>query len=87
MGWYYNLSFLSESNRQAYQILTCRGIQVAVLESSQLLLDGLHIDYSEDLMGGGFRFSNPNAAQTCGCGGSFSDKMTSGDSDVIHSCV
>jgi iron-sulfur cluster assembly accessory protein len=31
----------------------------------------LQIDYSEDLMGGGFRFQNPNATANCGCGNSF----------------
>jgi iron-sulfur cluster assembly protein len=30
------------------------------------------LDYSEALIGGGFKFTNPNAAQTCGCGTSFS---------------
>ncbi|MCJ8281054.1 MAG: iron-sulfur cluster assembly accessory protein, partial [Rivularia sp. ALOHA_DT_140] len=28
--------------------------------------------YSEDLMGGGFRFYNPKAETICGCGNSFS---------------
>lgn len=35
-------------------------------------LDGLTIDYSEDLMGGAFRFLNPNATHTSDCGNSFS---------------
>lgn len=35
-------------------------------------LDGLTIDYSEDLMGGAFRFLNPNATYTSDCGNSFS---------------
>ncbi|WP_143438253.1 iron-sulfur cluster assembly accessory protein, partial [Hydrocoleum sp. CS-953] len=35
-------------------------------------LNGLTLDYSEDLMGGGFRFNNPNAKVVCGCGNSFS---------------
>ncbi|NJN60633.1 MAG: iron-sulfur cluster assembly accessory protein [Coleofasciculaceae cyanobacterium RL_1_1] len=34
-------------------------------------LQGLMIDYSEDLMGGSFRFDNPNAARTCSCGSAF----------------
>lgn len=34
-------------------------------------LTGLVIDYSEDLMGGSFRFDNPSATQTCSCGSSF----------------
>ena len=33
--------------------------------------DGVHIDYSDDLVASGFRFSNPNAVRTCGCGSSF----------------
>lgn len=35
-------------------------------------LEGLAIDYSEDMMGGGFRFYNPNTIQVCSCGNSFS---------------
>ncbi len=34
-------------------------------------LKGIHIDYTEALVDGGFRFSNPNATSTCGCGTSF----------------
>ena len=34
--------------------------------------DGVHIDYSDDLVSSGFRFTNPNAVRTCGCGSSFS---------------
>jgi iron-sulfur cluster assembly accessory protein len=34
-------------------------------------LKGLMIDYSEDLMGGSFRFENPNAVRTCSCGSAF----------------
>ncbi|NET49225.1 MAG: iron-sulfur cluster assembly accessory protein [Merismopedia sp. SIO2A8] len=35
-------------------------------------LKGVTIDYSEDLMGGAFRYLNPNATYTCDCGNSFS---------------
>jgi len=35
-------------------------------------LVGLAIDYSDDLLHAGFRFKNPNAAASCGCGNSFS---------------
>lgn len=34
--------------------------------------DGVQIDYSDDLVSSGFRFTNPNAVRTCGCGSSFS---------------
>ena len=34
-------------------------------------MEGMEIDYSDDLVKAGFRFTNPNAASSCGCGGSF----------------
>lgn len=34
-------------------------------------LKGLTIDYSDALVDGGFKFINPNATNTCGCGTSF----------------
>ncbi len=36
-----------------------------------LHLYGLKIDYSDDLINSGFRFSNPMAKKICGCGSSF----------------
>uniref|UniRef100_UPI0030DA9F5C HesB/IscA family protein n=1 Tax=Argonema antarcticum TaxID=2942763 RepID=UPI0030DA9F5C len=53
-------------------VYDCNGLQVVVEAQSLPYVDGLTLDYSEDLMGGGFRFHNPNATQTCGCGNSFS---------------
>lgn len=35
------------------------------------LLNGLSIDYSNDLVRSGFQLSNPNNAHSCGCGASF----------------
>ena len=34
-------------------------------------LRGTQVDFSEALTGGGFKISNPNAKQSCGCGKSF----------------
>ena len=48
------------------------GIQIAIDPQQLKYLNELTLDYSEDLMGGGFRFHNPNAAQSCSCGNSFS---------------
>jgi iron-sulfur cluster assembly protein len=47
------------------------GISILIDSQSIRYLTGLTIDYSEDLMGGGFRFHNPNAVESCGCGNSF----------------
>ena len=39
---------------------------------SYLYLNGTEVDYSDDLLNGGFVFHNPNAKKSCGCGASFS---------------
>lgn len=38
---------------------------------SYLYLNGTEIDFEDNMMGGGFKFSNPNAKRSCGCGTSF----------------
>lgn len=47
-------------------------IQCVVDSKSMLYLYGLELDYSTELIGGGFQFYNPNAEESCGCGSSFS---------------
>lgn len=49
----------------------CQGINIAIDAQSLDYLNGLSLDFSEDLMGGSFRFHNPQATKTCGCGVSF----------------
>jgi iron-sulfur cluster assembly protein len=48
------------------------GVKVVCDTKSFVYLDNMIIDYSSELVGGGFRFVNPNASGTCGCGTSFS---------------
>jgi len=47
------------------------GARVFVDPKSFPFLDGMVLDYHESLMERGFRFSNPNATKSCGCGTSF----------------
>ena len=47
------------------------GVQVVIDPLSLQYLNGIKIDYVEDLMGGGFRIENPQAVASCGCGHSF----------------
>ncbi|WP_287130996.1 iron-sulfur cluster assembly accessory protein [Candidatus Cyanaurora vandensis] len=54
------------------QVYEYGDVKVLVDTASLTYLDDLTLDYSADLMGGGFRFRNPNATHTCGCGSSFS---------------
>lgn len=62
---------LSESSAGGDLIYEIQGICVVVDELSSSSVRGLKLDYSEDLMGGGFRFQNPHATYTCSCGLSF----------------
>ncbi|MTJ07032.1 MULTISPECIES: iron-sulfur cluster assembly accessory protein [unclassified Anabaena] len=77
--WFYDLAFdttvNSEGDRTTQAIdtvLELQGIPVVIDSESLDYINGLSIDYSEDLMGGGFRFQNPQAISTCSCGNSFS---------------
>jgi iron-sulfur cluster assembly protein len=50
------------------------GVRVACDPKSAKLLEGSTFDYTGNLIGGGFKFENPNASRTCGCGTSFTPK-------------
>ncbi len=47
-------------------------LNVFVDPKSYLYLKGTTLDYADTLQDKGFRFINPNADKTCGCGESFS---------------
>lgn len=47
-------------------------VEIRIDPKSLLYLFGLQLDYSDELIGGGFKFQNPNATTSCGCGTSFS---------------
>ncbi|MDB6131366.1 MAG: iron-sulfur cluster insertion protein ErpA [Verrucomicrobiales bacterium] len=47
------------------------GVTVLVDSFSSNYLRGSVVDYVDSLTGGGFKISNPNAKQSCGCGKSF----------------
>ncbi|MBF2035928.1 MAG: iron-sulfur cluster assembly accessory protein [Leptolyngbyaceae cyanobacterium T60_A2020_046] len=70
-GLLYDLQF-GHTRQPGDQHFTVDTVQVLVSAEALSRCDGMTIDYSEDLMGGNFRFANPLARQTCGCGVSFS---------------
>ena len=47
------------------------GVSVLVDPFSAEYIRGAVVDFSDGLNGGGFKISNPNARQSCGCGKSF----------------
>ncbi len=46
-------------------------VRVVAHAASAPLLEGIVVDYSDDLVAPGFRFRNPRAVKSCGCGASF----------------
>ena len=48
------------------------GLKIVCDLKSWLYLKDIEVDYSDDLLNGGFQIKNPNADRTCGCGTSFS---------------
>jgi iron-sulfur cluster assembly protein len=48
------------------------GVKIATDEMSTQYLNGTEVDYVSSLQGAGFKFNNPNAKSSCGCGSSFS---------------
>jgi len=54
-----------------YSLSSDQTFQVVCDPKSLLYIYGMQLDFSKDLIGGGFNFVNPNASQTCGCGSSF----------------
>ena len=53
------------------RVFTMHGLRVFCDPKSYLYLKGLQIDYESSITGGGFKFENPNARRSCGCGTSF----------------
>ena len=70
-GLSYTLAF-DEKPKETDSVYDMDGIKVFVDPKSFLFLAGMKLDYSTDLLNGGFRFINPNAKRTCSCGSSFS---------------
>ena len=63
---------LCESPAEEDKVFDFEGLKVFCDKKSYFYLNSLTLDYVDKLMDGGFKFINPNATATCGCGSSFS---------------
>ena len=76
-GMSYTMDFIegdeinSDDKVYDYSLTSEQSFQVVCDPKSLLYIYGMQLDFSKDLIGGGFNFVNPNASQTCGCGSSF----------------
>ena len=69
-GMAYALEFVDTPD-EADQVFESFGVKVFVDSKSLLYLDGTQLDYVKEGLQEGFKFDNPNAKDTCGCGESF----------------
>jgi iron-sulfur cluster assembly accessory protein len=70
-GMEYALDFEREPRENDF-VIACDGLQVYIDAISARYLQGTQIDYVLGTTGAGFKFNNPNATGSCGCGSSFS---------------
>ena len=76
-GMSYTMDFIggdeinSDDKVYDYSLNSEQSFQVVCDPKSLLYIYGMQLDFSKELIGGGFNFVNPNASQTCGCGSSF----------------
>ena len=70
-GMTYKMDF--DNQQQEFdKVFESNGLKIVCDLKSWLYLKDIEVDYSNDLLNGGFQIKNPNADRTCGCGTSFS---------------
>lgn len=70
-GFQYSMDF-ENAEKDGDAVFEQDGLKLFVDPMSSMYLQGVTVDYVVGLQGAGFKFVNPNARNTCGCGQSFS---------------
>lgn len=66
---------IEESPTPKDSVFEIEGLSVFIDAKSLQFIDGLELDYTtKNLLEGGWKFTNPNAQRSCGCGTSFTPK-------------
>lgn len=71
-GFQHKLDLDPQVNEKLDEIFHIAGVDVVIDKRSLLYLDGVKVDYHDDLNKRGFSVTNASAKSTCGCGSSFS---------------
>jgi iron-sulfur cluster assembly accessory protein len=71
-GFQHKLDLDPQVNPKLDEVFSFHGVDVVVDKRSLLYLQGVTVDFHNDLNRRGFSVSNPQAKSTCGCGSSFS---------------
>lgn len=70
-GFMYGLGFDESIDEELDLVENYEDVKVAIDKKSALFLNEVTLDWVEDISQRGFKFNNPNAKKTCGCGQSF----------------
>jgi len=71
-GMEYGMRLEEAAAEEDYVVECGEGVNVIVDPSSASMLTGVTVDFLDGMDGSGFKFENPNASASCGCGKSFS---------------
>ena len=71
MGYRQAVSEFVDELADGDEIFESRGVKVIVDAKSLVYIDGTELDYTKEGLNEGFKFNNPNQADECGCGESF----------------
>ena len=58
----------AEQVRATDKVFSAHGVSIVVDPKSLVYLGGMQLDFVRGMMGHGFKFNNPNAKGSCGCG-------------------
>lgn len=58
----------AEQLRPTDKVFSAHGVSIVVDPKSLVYLGGMQLDFVRGMMGHGFKFNNPNAKGSCGCG-------------------
>jgi iron-sulfur cluster assembly protein len=66
-GMEYTMDYVAEAGTYD-EVVVQDGAKVLIAPMAQMFLIGTEIDYEIDILSAGFKFKNPNVAESCGCG-------------------
>ena len=70
-GMAYVIEFVDGINEDEDVVFESNGVTIVVDKKSLVYIDGTEIDYGKEGLNEGFKFTNPNESDRCGCGESF----------------
>ena len=70
-GMSYTIEFADQVEEEDH-VFEDKGVKVIVNPKSMIYLDGTELDFTREGLNEGFKFTNPNEKERCGCGESFS---------------